>query len=556
MANCPPPPPRRSFRPALLAAIWTVAVSVAGAGPLYGPLYVTTTVAGSGAAGHADGIGCAAVFNHPFGVAVDSSGNIYVADNGSHVIRKIVPQKTGLAVSTSSGITYTGGGIVTTLAGSPGKAGSADGTGSDARFNGPTYLAVDKAGNIFVSDTGNDTIRMVTPAGVVTTVAGKPGAANSDDGTGGAARFDGPTGIAVNNAGVIYVADGNNNTVRKITPGQGGPVRVGASVYASLGVVTTVVGLPGFPGSADGSGLNSRFNAPAGLAVYDKNHLYVADSANFTIRSIGPGADDATMTVRTSVYLPPENVVTFAGTRGHGGYEDTPGPTPGMTQQVAAPMLFSTLAGLALDKHEVPYVVDSGNGAIRRVFGNAITVAGSPTSQPGFADGLAGAARFNRPQGIAINEAGTIYVADTFNNLIRSCVPAGRPTITSAPPPVTVPVGGTVTLSVGADYIVPLSYKWSFNHQVIPGAISSSYTITNAQPANEGNYSVEVIGVQGYSVNCSARVTVNLNPTPNPAASGGANNGSGGALSYWFYAALALALTVRQLLRKRGSFSR
>jgi hypothetical protein len=150
--------------------------------------------------GSADGTGVAARFNYPFGVAVDGAGNIYVADNESCTIRKI-----------------TSAGVVTTLAGTAGLYGSADGTGAAAKFYGPKGIAVDGTGNLYVADTGNNTIRKITPAGVVTTVAGSAGSTGSADGTGAAARFNGPEGIALDGAGNLYVADMLNNAIRKIT---------------------------------------------------------------------------------------------------------------------------------------------------------------------------------------------------------------------------------------------------------------------------------------------------------------------------------------------------
>ena len=185
-----------------------------------------------GPVGSADGTGSAARFNDPDGVAVDGAGNVYVADTFNDTIRKITPA-----------------GVVTTLAGSPGQVGSADGTGSAARFNDPEGVAVDAAGNVYVADTRNDTIRKITPAGVVTTLAGSPGQAGSADGTGSAARFDFPNGVAVDGAGNVYVADAGNDTIRKITP---------------AGVVTTLAGTAGQSGSADGTGSAARFNASGG----------------------------------------------------------------------------------------------------------------------------------------------------------------------------------------------------------------------------------------------------------------------------------------------------
>ena len=142
----------------------------AQADPVYG---WTNYVGQPGGAGNVDGTGSAARFDDPSGVAVDSAGNVYVADTGNHTIRKV-----------------TAGGVVTTLAGLADSPGSADGTGSAARFNSPRGVAVDSGGNVYVADTGNRTIRKVTAGGVVTTLAGLADSSGSADGTGSAARFN------------------------------------------------------------------------------------------------------------------------------------------------------------------------------------------------------------------------------------------------------------------------------------------------------------------------------------------------------------------------------
>ena len=164
--------------------------------------YAFTNLAGlPGVAGSTDGTGSGARFNWPVGVAVDSAGNVYVADSANDTIRKATP-----------------GGMVTTLAGLAGNQGSADGTGNTAQFNKPNGVAVDSAGNLYIADYGNNTIREVTAAGVVRTLAGLAGSQGSADGTGSGARFNAPAGVAVDSAGNIYVADQQNDTLRKITP--------------------------------------------------------------------------------------------------------------------------------------------------------------------------------------------------------------------------------------------------------------------------------------------------------------------------------------------------
>ncbi len=160
-----------------------------------------------------------------------------------------------------------------TLAGQAGMTGSVDGSGSQARFNAPHGVATDHAGNVYVSDSANGTIRKITPGGVASTLAGLPGYSGNTDGNGHDARFGNPQGLAVDNQGNIYVADTGNNTVRKITP---------------LGVVTTLAGLAG----AGGAGADARFNSPGGVAADSAGNVYVADTNNHTVRKIALPASE------------------------------------------------------------------------------------------------------------------------------------------------------------------------------------------------------------------------------------------------------------------------
>lgn len=210
-----------------------------------------TTIAGNGIRGYRDGEWKTAMFAYPTGVAVDKDGNVYVADRGSHTIRKIVNS-----------------GQVITIAGN-GYPGYADGKGVKTHFREPISAVVDQAGIVYVADSGNNAIRKITPDGDVSTLAGgsRPG---YRDGKGREARFAWPTGIAADYVGNIYVCDSQNNMIRMITPD---------------GVVSTAAG-NGIPGFADGSGYQAQFLFPTGIEVDRMGNIYVADSGNNSIRKI------------------------------------------------------------------------------------------------------------------------------------------------------------------------------------------------------------------------------------------------------------------------------
>ncbi|MDE3236302.1 MAG: VCBS repeat-containing protein [Bacteroidota bacterium] len=218
------------------------------------PTGVVTTFAGSGTAGSTNGTGSAATFKNPSGVCVDANGNVYVADAGNSLIRKI----------TSSG-------VVTTLAGSSTN-GFTDGTGTGASLSNPVGICVDGSGNVYVGDTWNHSIRKITPTGVVTTLAGN-GTAGSANGTGSAATFYYPYHVAVDANGNVFVADNNNNLIRKVT---------------SAGVVTTLAG-SGTAAYTDADGTSASFNAPRGAGIDASGNVYVADFNNNRIRKISTG---------------------------------------------------------------------------------------------------------------------------------------------------------------------------------------------------------------------------------------------------------------------------
>ena len=267
------------------------------------------------------------------------------------------------------------------LAGKAGGSGNADDVGAMARFNIPQGLAVDAAGNVYVADGNNHTIRKLVPAtGVVTTLAGSTVSTSSVDGTGAAARFRGPVGMALD-GGDLYVADTGGRAVRK--------------VVLATGAVTTVAGTLNTAGSTDGVGTAARFNVPNGLAL-DAGSLYVSDSTDNTIRRI---------------VLATGTVTTVAGTAGMRGSTDGTG----------AAARFDSPAGIAADGAGNLYVADRFNNAIRKIVlaTGAVTTLAGLAGTSGSVDGTGMAARLFYPTGVTADKAGSLYFTDQFTSRLR-----------------------------------------------------------------------------------------------------------------------------------------
>jgi sugar lactone lactonase YvrE len=321
-------------------------------------------------------------------------------------------------------LTITPGGVVTTLAGKDGEAGAIDGPGSAARFASPTGLALDAAGNLYVADEGNQLIRMVTPQGQVSTVAGIPENTGSDDGPVATASFVSPTGIAVDASGNLFVT--SPFSLRMIT---------------KAGLVSTPAG--GFDlGGLDGLGSVATFNNLDGLTLDGLGNLYVADMGNNAIRKIKPDA--------TGKISPAAEVSTLAG------YAEQP---PGWADGAAGSAKFYQPEGLAVDGAGNTYVADSANNVIRKITpaGVVTTLAGF-ADQPGSQDGQGTAARFGyRIGNLACDGAGNLYLADFDNDCIRK--------ITTSDGTVTTVVGaagveGTVPGPLPASLFHPLGVAW------------------------------------------------------------------------------------------------
>ena len=304
-------------------------------------------------------VGLPAVFNHPQGLAVDSGGNVFVADRQNGRIAKITPD-----------------GTVTTFVGrTPGKAA----TDAELAFGYADDITRDQDGNFYV--VGNHMVRKITKDGVVTTVAGAADAGYAD-GTGAQARFNTPLGITIDSAGNLYVADTLNLRIRKITP---------------AGVVTTLAGSGG-RGLENGTALQASFNNPYGIAVDKAGNVFVADRANELIRKVTP---DGT-------------VSTFAGSV-HVSGDSVDGLGPQAT--------FTAPSGLTIDADGNLYVAEQGKIRTITPSAYVSTVAGSGAAYgPLPVEGGASVATFARPRGIALDAAGNLYIADEDAGRVRKIV--------------------------------------------------------------------------------------------------------------------------------------
>jgi trimeric autotransporter adhesin len=334
-----------------------------------------TTVAGTGAQGYSgDGIPAASASLYlPTGVATDLAGNLYIADYGNNRIRKV-----------------TTGGIITTVAGN-GAAGYAGdgGPATSASLSNPSNAVLDANGNLYIADFNNNRVRKVSANGTITTVAGNGQPAYSGDGgLATAASLSGPVAVALDGAGNLYIADNFNNRVRKVT---------------AAGVIGTVAGngASGFSGDG-GPATAAVLDEPDGVVVDAAGNLYLADQLNERIRKVSAAG----------------TITTFAG-NGRYSYSGDGG-------QATSASFFYT-ADVTVDSSSNLYVVDFGNNRIRKVAENGIisTVAGDGIAGFSGDGGSATSAAINGPYGVAVDSTGNLYVADTYNHRIRKVSTTG-----------------------------------------------------------------------------------------------------------------------------------
>ena len=330
---------------------------------------IITTVAGNGTRGFS-GDGAAATgaqFDGIYGVAADAAGNLYIADLLNNRIRKVDT-----------------GGLISTVAGNGTQGFSGDGgAAASAALSGPQGVAVDGTGNLYIADWGNNRIRKVDSGGVITTVAGNGTWGFSGDGGAAiSAQLNGTAGVAVDDAGKLYIADWANNRIRRVDSGGG---------------ITTVAGngTQGFSGDG-GAATGAALNGPVGVAVDGAGNLYIADSNNHRIRKVDSGG-----------------VITTVAGNGTAGYSGDGGAATGAE--------LNWPRGVAVDAAGTPYIADEVNNRIRQVDSGGIitTVAGDGT--PGFSGdgGVATSAALWFPSGVAADAAGNLYIVDGGNNRIR-----------------------------------------------------------------------------------------------------------------------------------------
>jgi uncharacterized protein (TIGR03437 family) len=400
--------------------VWLAALMASGA---LAQQYTITTIAGTpstfGFAGDS-GSATGAQLNAPFGIAVDKSGAVYIADGLNHRVRKV------------------SGGVITTVAGNGTAGFTGDGAAATSgELSNPTGVAIDSSGNIYIADSGNNVVRKVAN-GTISTFAGNNSAGagySGDSALATGAQLNNPVGVAVDSAGNVYIADTGNNVIRKVTGGN---------------IATVAAG----------------FQHPDGVAVDAAGNIYVADTVGRRIVEISNGS-----------------YTTIAG-NGSFGFSGDDGP--GTRAALNDPM------GLALDSSGNVYIADTVNGRIRKLTssGTITTIAGTGALYFSGDGGPATQAALYFPRGVAVDSAGNVYVADTANAVVRELQGA-------------LPV-------VSANGVVNAA---SFASQVSPGALATVFG-TNFALRNAGAKAPLPLSLGGVSVSVNGQAAPILFVTP------------------------------------------
>ncbi|HZR17543.1 MAG TPA: hypothetical protein VFE51_09465 [Verrucomicrobiae bacterium] len=384
---------------------------------LIGTNWVWSQVAGQGGsnifgiAGSTDGTNEAALFRGPEDIALDRAGDLFVADSGNHAIRKITP----------SGSDW----VTTTIAGHPPSSASNDGTNQAAHFSSPYGVVVDADGSIYVADTGAHAIRETDRIGqdwVTHTIAGTLGTAGSADGTNTSANFNSPSSLALGGPGVLYVADSGNNTIRRLE-------RVGTDW-----VTTTIIGVPGSPGSQDGTNGDIRLDNPGCIAAREEGELYVVEGSRLRrLTRLGTNWVSSTLVLSGATWVATsKNGEVFMADTFAAIYEVTSAGTNAVLNRIAD---YDTAEAMAVDSTGNLAAVDNDNRVVHkiaRVGTNWVSyVIGGSYGYIGYEDGTNRDALFQGPSGIAVDQAGNLYVTDgnVLRLGMRTAVSAANPVI-------------------------------------------------------------------------------------------------------------------------------
>ena len=489
----------------------TLTVAVSGDGPLTYQWQlngvnlsnnIISTVAGGGASGYFGdgGLATDAWLDQPYGVVVDASGNIFIADTQNQRVREVGTN-----------------GIISTLAGDGSSSFSGDGGAAGyASLSGPMGLALDASGNLFIADATNNRVRMVDINGIITTVAG--GGAGFIGGPATNTSLAHPDAVAVDASGDLFIANFGINHVYKVD---------------ANGILTSMAG-GSISGGYSGDGVpanHAPLHGPTGVAVDASGNVFIADQLNNRVRIVDTNG-----------------IITTVAGNGRAGYSGD--------GAVATNASLHNPSGVAVDAFGNLFIADSGNNVIRQVGGNGVitTVAGNFAS-PGYSGdgGAATAASLASPTGVALDGSGNLYIADEMNNRIRFLALGGLPTLTLAD--LTAPMGGDYQVVIAGPYgsvtsavatltvlspplIVtqpsgvataagsaanlrvdvsgaqPFSYQWYFNGtNAVPGGTNSSLFLANPGVSDSGDYTVVVNNSDGSVTSSVAALLVGIPPT-------------------------------------------
>ena len=478
----------------------TLSVTVSGTGPFTYqwqengtniPNGIITTVAGNGENRYSGDGGKATntTLNEPYGVAVDAYGNLFIADTLNRRIREVGTD-----------------GIITTVAGNGTNGFYGDGgAATNAEVSNPSGVAMDTSGNLFIADTDNNRIRKVDGNGTITTVAGDFGSGYNGDGHAATnTSLNHPQGIAIDTDDNLLIADTSNQRVRE----------------ATFGIIFTVAGGGGSNPGDGGAAINAMLEQPQGVAVDDDGNLYIADTYNQRIRKVDENGI----------------ITTVAG-----GGNNYPGDGGAATNA-----RLSQPHGLALDISGNILIADTMNNRIRKISTNGIitTVAGGGNSYPGDG-GAATNAILENPNGVAVDAYGNLFIADTYHSRIRKVniqgptflvtninssatnydvvvtspygsVTSSFATITEVfGPGITAPpqnqvalVGGNAIFSVTASGTGPFYYQWYFGGALLPDQTNTTLVLNNVNTNNAGDYQVVVANLYASVTSSMAALSV------------------------------------------------